>query len=253
MSRVLSIPELSKLTRRATRLEAGAFVVEGKKILEEAVAAKFGIRQLLVTEKFLHGQREWLDQLGAKKWPVTVIAEHSAQRLSDAVSHPGIFGVINLPSVDFEQFFQATKIVALENIRDPGNLGTMIRTADWYGVKHILLSGDSADIYNQKVLRASMGSVFHLHIYTSDQFLSDLSKLKVAGFEILVTRPEEGAPVAATSDSKVCFVFGNESTGTTAQVDQLANKFYAVPRLGSAESLNVGVSFGIILDRVLGR
>lgn len=247
----LPLKDLSKLNKKHFRDETGLFLIEGKKIFAEAKAAGAGIQQVLVTGKFLHEQSDFLQENGLTPRDITVIADHNAERLSETQTPPGIFAVVTKPEVSVDTLFEKNFVAAFENVRDPGNMGTMIRTADWFGVNGILTSETSVDAYNDKVLRGSMGSVFHLDVVSSLDFQSDIEELKAHGFTIVVTRPEN-ADKKETSfipkqGQKICLVLGNESLGTSAGIDQLADAFYSIPRLGKAESLNVAVSFGIIL------
>src|SRR5258708_14680775 len=125
-----------------------------------------------------------------------------------------------------------------------------MRTADWFGAKGLIVSRESVDIYNDKVIRASMGSLFHLQLFVSDSLTEDLKKMKTAGFTLVVTRPETASSFQPRKQQKICLILGNESLGTSEEVDSLAVFTYAIPKYGDAESLNVAVSFGIILSQL---
>ncbi|CAN5277047.1 hypothetical protein BH10PAT2_BH10PAT2_2540 [soil metagenome] len=159
--------------------------------------------------------------------------------------------MIKKPEMSLEKIAESNMVAVLEDIRDPGNLGTMIRTADWFGIKSILVSSSGVDIYNGKVLRATMGSLFHLNILTSSDLVSDLTELKKRGFQVIVTRPEGKTELHSIKAIKSCVVFGNESLGTSNEVDLLADEVFTIPKYGDAESLNVGVSFGITCFQLL--
>jgi RNA methyltransferase, TrmH family len=246
-SRIYSIKEVSKLEKKHFRDEAGVFLVEGKKILSEVLKSELKVVQILATNTFLREHAEFLRDEGVNARDVTVIADHNAQRLTDAKTPQGLFAVVQKPEVSLENLEKHALIVAFENVRDPGNLGTMLRTADWFGVTGVIVSDEGVDPYNSKVIRATMGSLFHLDIYSSTDMAEDLAELKKFGFQIIVTRPEVG-DTAPQLKNKTCLVMGNESEGTSAGVDALADATFAIPKYGKAESLNVSVSFGIILN-----
>lgn len=140
-------------------------------------------------------------------------------------------------------------MVLLEDVRDPGNVGTMIRTADWFGVDGVIFVG-GADPYQPKVVRSSMGSIFHVPIFISENIEAEISKLKEFGFELVVTRPEvaDAQLPPALSKQKLCIAFGSEAHGTSVKLDNLADRALSIKKFGQAESLNVAVSFGIVLN-----
>ena len=253
LSRTLSVKELDKLHRRSVREELGVFLAEGKKVIAEAVAAKYTVQQLLITDKFFREQRDFLTEKSLMSFPQTMIAEHTAQRLSATTTPPGIFAVITQPKVVWEDVARQPWLIAFDNVRDPGNLGTMLRTADWFGVKAVIVSREGVDPYHDKVLRGSMGSVFHLQTYLSDDLATDLAELKAQGTKLVTTQPlpAPGLQVETTAlKSPCCLIFGNESVGISGDVQKLAQGVIQIPRYGQAESLNVAVSFGIVMSQV---
>lgn len=247
---MLSIKDLTKLEKKSFRDELGVFLIEGKKVFAEARIAGLVMEQILVSEKFLSENRDYFTQFHLSFKDLVIISQHNAERLSDTTSPAGLFAVIKKPTVNLSDLLSCSQIVALEDIRDPGNLGTMIRTADWFGVTGMIVTSAGVDMYNGKVLRASMGSVFHLKIFTSDHLAGDLAELQKKGFELIVTRPETSSTVQSMTAEKSCLIFGNESEGTSEQVDRLADQVFAIPKFGQAESLNVGVAFGITLHQL---
>ncbi len=248
---MLSIKELTKLEKKSFRDETGVFLIEGKKVFEEARKANLVMDQVLVTEKFMAENREFLTQFNLSFRDVIIISDHNADRLAGTATPTGLFAVVRKPPVTLEDVQKASTVAVLEDIRDPGNLGTMIRTADWFGVKAIIISDSGVDAYNGKVIRATMGSLFHLVIYSSSDLVSDLSELKKSGFRLIVTRPEIQKPLQSIKLEKSCIIFGNESLGTSAEVDELADDVFTIPKYGDAESLNVSVAFGITLNQLL--
>jgi TrmH family RNA methyltransferase len=247
MSRLLSIKEIEKLERKKFRDEWGVFVAEGQKVIEEVVATQWPITQLLITAKFQHDHRDFLTKLDISKQQVVVISDATAERISDTVSPAGIFAIVQKPVLQLGEVLKKHRVAIFEEIRDPGNLGTMIRTADWFGAEAIIISRDSADPYSGKVLRGAMGSVFHLPIYSSPNLVTDLMTMKADQFHILVARPEVSAHSLRQLTTKWALVMGNESRGTSAQIDELADEAIVIPLKGNAESLNVAVSFGILM------
>jgi RNA methyltransferase, TrmH family len=243
---------LSKFANKKYRDEYGAFLVEGEKSVEEALEANAEVLQLVVTEHFLQRHPEFaklskVRNFFDRNW-VLRLSESDFRQLSDTVTPAGVMAVVKKPEVHLEMLKGGKILAILEDIRDPGNLGTMIRTADWFGVDGLILVG-GADPYQSKVVRSSMGSLFHVPLFLSQDITEEIKELKAIGFTLISTRPElsAGAKFTTISAEKSCFIFGNESRGTSADLDELADQTYSIPKIGHAESLNVAVSFGIAM------
>ena len=143
---------------------------------------------------------------------------------------------------------KAKIIIALDRITDPGNLGTIIRTAYWFGVELILVSGNSVDIYNAKVIRASQGAVFHVNILENIGLLSKLNELKDNGYKVYLLTPKGTDNLKGINKgAKSVFVFGNEADGISKEL--FSSGFYLLKIEGftNCESLNVAVSTAIVL------
>ena len=238
---------LSKLNQKKYRSEYGCFIVEGKKGVLEAIASKKEVVQLVMTKQFARLEEDF-----GENQEKLIVDEKDFARLAETVTPSGVAAVIKMPSYKLLDLSKGKIIAVLEDIRDPGNMGTMIRTADWFGVDGILLLG-GADPYQAQVVRSSMGSIFHLPLISSQNHLQDLLELKKNGFEIVVTRPElaqEKKKQILKKDHQIALIFGNESKGTSREIDELADQSLSIPKYGQAESLNVAVSFGILLHQI---
>jgi TrmH family RNA methyltransferase len=237
---------LNKLNQKKYRSEYGCFLVEGKKGVMDALNSKQEIIQLVMTRQFADQEEKfWQNQ------EVSLIDTKDFNRLADTVTPSGIAAVIKIPNYDNDLLEKAKIVAVLEDIRDPGNLGTMIRTADWFGIDALVLLG-GADPYQAKVVRSSMGSIFNLPILIAENTREELSMLKRKGFKIIVTRPElaDSKAEKPALTNKIALVFGNESRGTSQEIDALADEYLSIPKYGQAESLNVAVSFGIIIHDI---
>lgn len=243
-----SIKQLAKLSRKSYRDQEGIFLAEGKKIIEEALNARAELVQLLATRDFQKNNDAWLRQFDRFLSPIE-ISDANLARLSSTKTPPGVMAVIRKPKVKLDDVLTHQRLVIFEDIKDPGNLGTMLRTADWFGVTGIIVSTTGVDPYNDKVLRATMGSHFHQQIYTSHSLSEDLKELKNQGFHLIVSTLHSNSPKPQLprSAGKWALVMGNESNGVSYSTEKMADSQYTIPRRGQAESLNVAVSFGIIL------
>lgn len=246
---------LNKLDQKKYRQEFGCFIVEGKRGVLDAVQAQADVIQLVVTESFMQQQREYCQQpvLAAffEQKKVLVVSVSDFSQLTETITPQGIAAVVTIPNSTIDDLKKGRLLVLLEDIRDPGNLGTMIRTADWFGVDGIILAG-GADPYQPKVVRSSMGSLFHVPLFISKDVANEISLLKNANFQIVVTRPEvaQTEPLLPLAEQKQCLVFGSEAHGTSPQLDELADRALSIGKFGQAESLNVAVSFGIVMNEV---
>lgn len=246
---------LSKLQQKKYRKEYGCFVVEGKKGVIDAIHAKAVIQQLVVTSEFVREQADYCQQPEVRRffdeYLVLELPESEFARVVESSTPQGVAAVVQTPTTDLSALLPGSVVAVLEDIRDPGNLGTMIRTADWFGVDGLLLIG-GADPYQPKVVRSSMGSMFHVPVVISQDIQAELTTLKQHGFRIIVTRPEASQKsLDLKENAKVCVIFGNEADGTSDQIDALADEAFSIPKIGQAESLNVAVSFGILMYALL--
>jgi len=142
-------------------------------------------------------------------------------------------------------------ILALDNIKDPGNLGTMLRTADATGVPAVLLSQGSVELYNSKVVRTTMGSLFHLNPVNNLNFSQVIPELKNLGYRIVATSPQSGKRIDQIDFSdKICLLIGNEAFGLSEDILKLSDLKITLPIFGKAESLNAAVACGIILYQI---
>ncbi len=234
---------IKSLQVKKYRLQEQCFVVEGAKSVIELLKSDFEITWVAATEQFI-GEHE--SQLVANHAEVITASVDQLTALGSFHSNDAALAVARIKpnnplSIDDEEI-----VLVLDSIRDPGNLGTIIRTADWYGVKNIIASEDTADFYNQKVLSATMGSFCRVAIH----YVSLLDYLPAVRNPIYGTFLN-GMDVHQLSFSKGgMVVIGNESNGISAAVEKLVTQKITIPRYGKAESLNAAMATGIILDAI---
>ncbi len=249
------LKELKELSHKKHRDEEKKFLVEGTRFVHEAVDSNFQIVEAYYTDDFgNHPQGKSLLQRLKKKTPdVYPITLRMMESISETVSAQGIVAVLRQKQFSPESMLKCPDgqctLVAFDGVGEPGNVGSMVRTCDWFGVDGILIGRDSVELYNPKVLRATMGGVFHLPIADSVDLLSVISKAKTLGYKIYVTDLQgETHFDHVTYESKSLIVFGNEAWGVSDQVKQLADVLLVIRRYGAGESLNVGVACGIVLS-----
>lgn len=239
----------STLLNKKYRDKERKFIVEGKRLVEEALNSLYKCEILLVTDKFLQSEENYIAQL-PQDVRLDNVKEVDFKRISDTQNPQGILGVFEKGSLNF--IFEPTSnlILAMENISDPGNVGTICRNADWFGVSQILLSEECAEIYNPKVLRASMGSIFHLEFNENIDFYSELHHLKKNGYKIVVADMNGEEVYSYSKPEKLIVVVCNEAHGPSERIIELADNKITIPKKGKAESLNVASASAIILNEM---
>ncbi|MFA5859302.1 MAG: RNA methyltransferase [Elusimicrobiota bacterium] len=242
---------INKLKNKKERDELGLFIVEGIKCVNEAIASGWTIETLVFEKGFdenriLYGKED----LRAKKFFVPI---DGIQRIQTVKTWPGVMAVVRQKRYALTDITDGTVIIALENVADPGNLGTIIRTCDWFGVKNIMLSENSVDVYNEKTVRGTMGSIFRTRVYESITIMEDIAKMKKNGYSVYaLTLDGEDVKETKLASKNSIYLFGNESTGLTEYVVEKADKKYKISGGGNRiDSLNLAVSVGVVLNNII--
>jgi TrmH family RNA methyltransferase len=251
------IKELKQLTQKKYRDEQKKFLVEGLRFVTEAARSDFSIVEAFYTEEIerdAHGS-EVIQTLKKKTPNIYKVSTRDLDAISDTVTSQGIVAVLRQREYTAEGILRCADgqctLVAFDGIADPGNVGSMVRTCDWFGVNGILIGRNSVELYNPKVLRATMGGVFHLPIADGVDLPVALSHAKELGYKIYVTDPHgETHFDHVTYETKSLIIFGNEAWGVSDAVKRLADVRLVIRRYGAGESLNVGVACGIVLSAV---
>lgn len=235
------IKDIRKLRMRKERHKTNSFLIEGFHLLEEAVKSDWEIEQLIIKENM--EVPKW-----GKHLTYTYVTEHVFSYLSQTETPQGIAGVVKMRDVKVEN---NNKILLLDAIQDPGNLGTIIRTADAAGFNHIVLGKGTVDLFNDKVIRATQGSMFHVQIEQED-LLKKINELKEDGFTVYASALQNAVSYRGLEpEKKAALILGNEGAGIAEEVLQAAHICVNVPIYGKAESLNVGVAAGILMYALL--
>lgn len=238
----------SSLLSKKHRKTEKKFIVEGKKSVLEGLNSNYECEVVFVTNKFDEEQAEAIAELAKVKKKIVALKQKEFQKIADTETPQGIAAVFLKPEHEFskESFSDNKIIVMLDNISDPGNLGTIIRTCDWFGVENILLSENIVDYTNPKVIRSSMGSVFHVNIYENIN-AGNLNSLKKDGYEILVADLEGENVFTYRSDKKKILVLSSESHGPSKEIEKISDRNIYIPKIGNAESLNVASASAVLL------
>ncbi|MBT4350021.1 RNA methyltransferase [bacterium] len=233
---------LHKLKKKKYRDKHQQFIVENPKVIWEEYNNPW-LEMVYVTEKFF---KEHEDEMVFKK--TEVISEKEIAKIASQVNPAGMMALFNVPKQ--KKFtFQKQNILILDHVTDPGNMGTIIRTADWFGFHALFLSKNCVDVYNTKVVASTMGSIFRLNIYNDLDLPEIIPGLKDAGYTIAVT-DLRGGEVKFNKKEKVALVIGSESRGISEEIRELADKSLKITKFGKAESLNAAVAAGIIMHQI---
>ena len=232
---------IQKLQQKKYRNELGLFVVEGKKGILEFVQAGFKVEAIFATSLFS-------EQLN--KFPLTLISKEELSKISTLKNPDEGVAIFRQPKR--KGILQEGLILALDNIQDPGNLGTLIRLCDWFGIETLLCSEQTVNCYNPKVVQASMGSLSRVEVH----YLPLEGFLATCALPVYVATLEGENLYTTTFPEDCVIVLGNEANGVSPEVTALANGAITIPRFGKlqqAESLNVAMAGAIIVSQVKGK
>lgn len=228
------------LGERKARLETGLFLIEGYKMVQEAFEAHRLPEALLIREDQLDRLPAGLPDCESFLLPANVF-----DAVCDVKTPQGIAAVLKTETLPPAV---GSRLIALDDVQDPGNVGTILRTADAAGMTGVLLSRGCADVFSPKVLRATMGSIFRMGITVTDDLPEALRGLKNQGFSILSSQLD-GSPFyrRETIPEPYCLIVGNEGNGISEAVRATATHRLKLPMRGGAESLNAAVAAGIMM------
>jgi len=243
------VKEARRLLRRRERTLDQLFLADGPKAVEGALGVEGCVREVFATAA---ASLEYAELLGTTR--ITLVDDRAIEALSDSVNPAGVVAVCGLLDRPVAELLdgpaaQAT-IVICADVRDPGNAGTIIRTADAVGADGVILAGDSVDAYNPKTVRASVGSLFHVPVAIERDPAAAIAAAQVAGFVVLAA---DGAgevdlfAVGSLLGGRVAWLFGNEAWGLPEELSALADHRVSIPIVGSAESLNLSTAAAVCL------
>lgn len=237
------------LTSSGERREKRLFVLEGARLCFDVLNSVYGVKYLFITETAVEKYPEKIKELVEISDESFLISEDVSSKLSETMNPQGIFAVCKMQNTG-EEFFD--KMIALDCVQDPANTGAVFRTAEALGIKGII-TFNCCDIYNPKVLRASMGGVLRLETINCNNLEELLLKLKGEGYKVYSTVPDKNAASITKTDfsSKCVCVIGNEANGVEENVKSVSDELITIPMKGNAESLNVGVAAAITIWEML--
>ena len=230
------------------RREKGLFLAEGARLCRDAVRSGITVKELFYTQSAGEKYPEYIMELREKAEKVFCLADHAGELLSGTKNTQGIFCVCSAGEHEKKEI-PYNHCLALENVQDPGNLGTVLRTAEALGVGSVLLCGACCDVFSPKVLRASMGAVFRLPVFFFPSLPAAVAVLDAKGFQTFAAVPESDAfPVTEADFSHpTLMAVGNEGSGLSREAKECCGRKITIPMLGRAESLNAAAAASILM------
>jgi len=235
------ISQIRKLHARKFRDESGLFLVEGYKSVEMLSSSDFVVEEIFATENAMTDNATWLAPLSP-----TLITADEMSRISTMQTPPELLAIAR-QRTDTQDIPENEPLLALDHISDPGNLGTIVRTADWFGIQHIVCSSDCVELYNPKTIQATMGSFAHVHVHKRP--LATFLREESAHRRILGTFLNGENIRALDFRPSDIVVIGNESNGISDEVAQTVTQRITIPAADScsAESLNAAIAAAVVM------
>lgn len=242
------IKSIKKLKDKKYRDIENAYVIEGIKLLKEAIAENAEIREIIICddcEKSEFISKDLMYEIA--KYNCYYVTSKIFKYLTEVQTPQGILAVIEKTPKNQEIDYAQDIIVALDGIQDPGNLGTILRTVDSIGLTQILVSKETADSFNPKVVRSTMGAIFRVKVIECENLVEKLKEIKKQKYKIVVSSLQTENSLYDIQLNKKVIVIGNEANGVTPEIQKMADEKIKIPMLGKTESLNASVATGIIL------
>ena len=244
----------AELKQKKYRTQNGLYLAEGLRTAEEAVAYK-AVETLFYVATDDERTMRLLEDAAMQNIKLVCVNENVMKKIADTETPQGIIAVCKMRQPKLENLLASGKmLLVLDRVGDPGNIGTMLRTADAAGIGGLVLLKGCADIYAPKTVRSSMGSLFHSPVLSGVSEQEFVSAAKKAGYDLLVTCLD-GADNLYKADlsGRIAFVMGNEAGGVSETLLEKADKRVYIPMAGRAESLNVAMAAGIVMFEALRR
>ena len=242
------IKMLRSLEKKKGRELYKLILVEGKRLIKQLIESEVVFNKIWATEDFIYKNRDLIKLINSTI-EINSISKQDLKKITSTHNPSGIIGVLKPPKGDFKKM--NNRIIMLDNIADPGNLGTILRTANWFGMNNILLSDECVDLHNPKVVRSAMGAHFKMNII-SDKVDQCIQKLQSNNFQIIAADLNTNHSIEnfKLHTNKWVLVMGSEAHGLSESVSKLVKHKIKIPQIGQIESLNVSVACGIFLYHI---
>jgi TrmH family RNA methyltransferase len=231
------------------------FIIEGKRAVEEAFKYNKNTETVILTHEFVDKNSSFINQLNELKIHYETISSKEMNQISDVENSQGVIAKVKYFNYSIDELIQnnilKSNIVILDSISDPGNMGAIIRTASWFGITCIISVNNCVSIYNTKLLRSTMGSIFHIPVIELDNVGFVFDKLKQNNYKIFAADIEGDSYKDIKYPYKKAIIFGNEAHGISNNIKNYIDKKITILKNGKGESLNVSVSAGIVIAHII--
>ena len=242
------IKHIRKLKDKKYRDESNEYVVEGVKLVEEAVKENAKIKQIIVCEDTTRTYEIPTHiMLEIAKYECISVSDKIFNIITQVTNPQGIMAIIEKNAQDAQIDYTQDIIVVLDDVQDPGNLGTILRTVDSIGLNQIIVSKGTADAFNSKVVRSTMGAIFRIKIIEVENLAQVIKEMRKHHFKLMVTSLQTKNSIYDIDFNKKIIVIGNEANGVSKEIQDMADEKAKIPMLGRTESLNASVAAGVVM------
>lgn len=242
------IKHIRKLKDKKYRDESNEYVVEGVKLVEEAVKENAKIKQIIVCEDTTRTYEIPTHiMLEIAKYECISVSDKIFNIITQVTNPQGIMAIIEKNAQNAKIDYTQDIIVGLDDVQDPGNLGTILRTVDSIGLNQIIVSKGTADAFNSKVVRSTMGAIFRIKIIEVENLAQAIKEMRKHHFKLMVTSLQTKNSIYDIDFYKKIIVIGNEANGVSKEIQDMADEKAKIPMLGRTESLNASVAAGVVM------
>lgn len=242
------IKHIRKLKDKKYRDESNEYLVEGVKLVEEAVKENAKIKQIIVCEDTTRTYEIPTHiMLEIAKYECISVSDKIFNIITQVTNPQGIMAIIEKNAQNAKIDYTQDIIVVLDDVQDPGNLGTILRTVDSIGLNQIIVSKGTADAFNSKVVRSTMGAIFRIKIIEVENLAQAIKEMRKHHFKLMVTSLQTKNSIYDIDFYKKIIVIGNEANGVSKEIQDMADEKAKIPMLGRTESLNASVAAGVVM------
>ena len=242
------IKHIRKLKDKKYRDESNEYLFEGVKLVEEAVKENAKIKQIIVCEDTTRTYEIPTHiMLEIARYECISVSNKIFNIITQVTNPQGIMAIIEKNAQDAQIDYSQDIIVVLDDVQDPGNLGTILRTVDSIGLNQIIVSKGTADAFNSKVVRSTMGAIFRIKIIEVENLAQAIKEMRKHHFKLMVTSLQTKNSIYDIDFYKKIIVIGNEANGVSKEIQDMADEKAKIPMLGRTESLNASVAAGVVM------
>ncbi len=242
------IKHIKKLKDKKYRDESNEYIIEGVKLIEEAVKEKAKIKKIIICEDTTRTYEIPTHVMyEIAKYECIYVTDKIFASITQVTNPQGIMAIVEKGDLNAQIDYTQDIIVVLDDIQDPGNLGTILRTVDSVGLNQIIVSKETADAFNPKVVRSTMGAIFRVKIIEVENLVQAIKEIRKHHFKLMVTSLQTENSIYDIQFNKKIIVIGNEANGVSKEIQDMTDEKVKIPMLGKTESLNASVATGIVL------